>query len=52
MSYISFFQQGLALVANGFKSLRISIDGYSFSFFALLLFIGIMMIFVDMAKEA
>lgn len=52
MSMVAFFQGGLALVVQGLKSLRVSIDGYSFSAFALLFFVGLMLIFADMVREA
>ena len=52
MTYVNFFANGLTMVVNGFKSLRVNIDGYSFSAFALLFFVGLMMIFADMVREA
>lgn len=52
MTFVQFFSQGIALVVTGLKSLRVSIDGYSFSAFALLFFVGLMLIFADMVREA
>lgn len=52
MTFVQFFSQGIALVVQGLKDLRVSIDGYSFSAFALLFFVGLMLIFADMVREA
>lgn len=52
MTYVAFISNGIAQIVNGLKSLRVSIDGYGFSAFALLFFVGLMCIFADMVREA
>lgn len=52
MGFIEFFSQLFSQVINGLSSLRVSIDGYGFSVWSMLLFLAIIGLIIELVEEA
>lgn len=52
MTFLSFLTGTFQNIINGLASLRVSIDGYAFSVWGLILFLAIIGLIIELVEEA